>query len=127
MRRCVFSTGVDNGSCVRGTAPRTGNIHQKVKHAHKLPGTTAAIERSPTHTATFSNCCAEGQSDRIVLGVGVISHQLVRIHINADRRWFRENTHQREIYTSELAKPHVDAGFKKHAADRPKCRICCGR
>ena len=56
-----------------------------------------------------------------LLGVGVISHQLVRIHINADRRWFRQNTHQREIYTSELAKPHVDAGFKKHAADRPKC------
>ena len=63
----------------------------------------------------------------VVLGVGVISHQLVRIHINTDRRWFRENTHQREIYTSELAKPHVDAGFKKHAADRPKCRISCGR
>ena len=27
-------------------------------------------------------------------GVGVISLQLMRIHINAGRRWFRENTHQ---------------------------------
>ena len=50
----------------------------------------------------------------------VISHQLVRIHINAGRRWFREKTHQRGYYTAELAKPHVDAGFKKHEADRPK-------
>ena len=57
----------------------------------------------------------------------LISHQLVRIHIKAGRRWFREKTHQRGNYTSELAKPHVDTGFKKHEADRPKCRICCGR
>ena len=49
---------------------------------------------------------------RILLGVGVISHQSVRIHINAGRRWFWENTHQRGNYTSELAKHHVDAGFR---------------
>ena len=41
-----------------------------------------------------------------------ISHQSVRIHINAGRRWFWENTHQRGNYTSELAKHHVDAGFR---------------
>ena len=34
----------------------------------------------------------------LLLGAGVISHQLVRIHINAGRRWFRENTHRGEYY-----------------------------
>ena len=48
----------------------------------------------------------------MVLGVGVISHQSVRIHINAGRRRFGENTHQRGNYTSELAKQHVDADFR---------------
>ena len=48
----------------------------------------------------------------LILGVGVISHQSVRIHINAGRRWFGENTHQRGNYTSEVAKHHVDAGFR---------------
>ena len=47
-----------------------------------------------------------------LLGVGVLSHQSVRIHINAGKRWFWENTHQRGNYTSELAKHHVDAGFR---------------
>ena len=59
---------------------------------------------------------------RALLGVGVISNQLVRIHINAGRHWFREKTHPRGDCTSELAKPHVDAGFMKHEADRPNLR-----
>ena len=36
----------------------------------------------------------------------------MRIHIHAGRRWFGENTHQRGNCTSELAKHHVDAGFR---------------
>ena len=52
------------------------------------------------------------RSSLLILGVGVISHQSVRIHINAGRRWLEENTHQQGNYTSELAKHHVDAGFR---------------
>ena len=55
-----------------------------------------------TGFASYLNCSLRNLVEYgLLLGVGVISHQLVRIHINAGRRWFWENTHQRGNYTSE--------------------------
>ena len=53
-----------------------------------------------THTVCAAKTLA--MAERNVTRRWVISHQSVRIHINAGRRWFGENTHQRGNYTSEL-------------------------
>ena len=77
------------------------------------PGKIWSVTHVPTYARHCLKCiCLDRETDRSVLGIGVISHQSMRIHINAGRRWFWENTHQRGNYTSELAKHHVDAGFR---------------
>ena len=111
---CALAARLPQCTSQENMSPGTSGVEVLDSHEHLVmqPGPVAALELSPCGSFALGLCGYSISLCVNLLGVGVISHQSVRIHINAGRRWFWENTHQRGNYTSELAKHHVDAGFR---------------